>query len=201
MFTCIVCESDVSLCEIPIQLHGATCNHLIHTCIPCVHRFIRTAVTSHPRLTPSCPECPMPLSQKTIEYYMDEETKKTLEDRTTSEHLEADDTFVWCAGGCGNGQLHAGGSSQPIVTCKKCGKKTCFVHKCIWHGGVTCEEWEAVLKEDEQAKRRFRDRVDTQLLERINHARDERASETYLEKSPAKKCPKCGVWIEKIGGW
>ncbi|KAK3988264.1 hypothetical protein QBC44DRAFT_244056, partial [Cladorrhinum sp. PSN332] len=187
---CIVCYSDIPADQFPRSGLSPLCMHPMRTCITCLQKFIRVSVDAVPRLAIMCTECSNPLSELMIQRYADGETMQKIRDMELRVFLSLEKDFVWCASGCGNGQLHAGGSNKPIVTCNQCGKRTCFAHKCQWHAGLTCEEWDAVLKEDEQA-----------LVEQIHRARDERASELYLEKSKAKKCPRCGRWIEKNGGW
>ena len=63
-------------------------------------------------------------------------------------------------------------------TCDQCVKNYCITCQTEWHEGVTCEEHKKLL-----AKRR-----DEQLLS------------DNLGLLPFKKCPKCGVLIEKYAG-
>jgi hypothetical protein len=50
------------------------------------------------------------------------------------------DEFIWCAHGCGMGQLNEGQDENNIVQCVKCHNKTCFTHKAKWHAGMTCNQ-------------------------------------------------------------
>lgn len=81
---------------------------------------------------------------------------------------------------CGNGQVHAMGHDEPILTCNACGSKACFTHEVFWHTGQTCKEFEAT---------------------RVDKRAQEAASLQLLAKT-TKICPneKCGIHIEKEGG-
>lgn len=64
-----------------------------------------------------------------------------------------DPNFVWCRGqGCNSGQLHEGGSNQPIVRCLECGIRSCFVHSVEWHERLTCAEYDEMSKNPEGFK-------------------------------------------------
>ncbi|KAK4160363.1 hypothetical protein QBC43DRAFT_220049 [Cladorrhinum sp. PSN259] len=211
---CIVCFVTFPIPSFPSEPFSPQCNHRGQTCVSCLRDSINYSLRSTLPFDIPCPECPATVSEDTIQRYADPETIQRYEDLRLQRLLEADRDFVWCAAGCGNGQLHAGGSSQPIVTCDKCQKKTCFSHKCAWHAGVTCEEWDSVLQEESQIAKNgsqsspatakqppARTHTDPELLERIQRERDNRASETHIQQSGAKQCPKCLRWIDKIDGW
>lgn len=53
---------------------------------------------------------------------------------------------MWCQN-CDFGQLHDGGTSQPIIRCLNCGSRSCFRHSVPWHDRLTCEEYEEMLKD------------------------------------------------------
>jgi hypothetical protein len=66
------------------------------------------------------------------------------DERVAIEVLERDPLFRWCQHrGCGAGQLAALGDVEPIMTCVRCGKEFCFVHRSRWHRGMTCAEYDA----------------------------------------------------------
>ncbi|CUA70408.1 putative E3 ubiquitin-protein ligase rbrA [Rhizoctonia solani] len=102
--------------------------------------------------------------------------------------LQSEKGLVWCrAPGCGAGQIHVGGSDLPIVTCQKCGSRTCFTHDAVWHEGKTCAEYTAELVAKANA-------VPARALE-------SKKSETWI-KSHTKQCPGegCGRPIQKNDG-
>ncbi|EEY19611.1 conserved hypothetical protein [Verticillium alfalfae VaMs.102] len=101
------------------------------------------------------------------------------------------DNFIWCAGGCGSGQIHETGAEQPIVICLHCSGRSCFTHEVAWHDGLTCEEFDSLLADpenfrsrievenaavdEEEARRRAQDAVDHALAGRL--AADQEAEE------------------------
>jgi hypothetical protein len=93
-----------------------------------------------------CPElnCGIKFNYPAVQKILsDNKDKKLLEkyDRfILQRQLEKMEEFIWCAHGCGMGQLNDGGHENNIVTCAKCYKKTCFIHKTKWHEGLTCSE-------------------------------------------------------------
>merc|ERR1711959_714195 len=85
--------------------------------------------------------------------------------------------FRWCSRpACGNGQLVEGAQDNPIMTCHICQHRTCFNHRVAWHSGKTCEMYDRDMAESDEA----------QLVHWID--------------SNAKRCPKCGMGIEKNDG-
>ncbi|KAJ1308389.1 hypothetical protein OPQ81_004095 [Rhizoctonia solani] len=102
--------------------------------------------------------------------------------------LRSEKGLVWCrAPGCDAGQIHVGGAELPIVTCQKCGSKSCFTHESIWHEGKTCAEYTEELLSKANV-------IPGRVLE-------SRKSETWI-KSNTKKCPGkgCGRPIQKNDG-
>jgi len=107
-----------------------------------------------------------------------------------------------CASGCGNGQIHEGGTDQPIVKCISCGHKTCFQHKVSWHTGLTCEEWDLTTRRDQQNLTAGIVSPQSSRADQVKERRAEelRASEEEIKKI-SKPCPNCARNIEKNGGW
>ena len=64
---------------------------------------------------------------------------------------------------------------NPVVTCGKCGAKTCFCHHVPWHEEYTCAEF------DDKAA------VDIERSER-------------LIRFVMARCPSCGFYVEKSVG-
>lgn len=81
---------------------------------------------------------------------------------------------------CNSGQIHVGGPGHPIMTCKACSYRTCFVHKIPWHKGLSCHDYDMLHKGSEE---------------------QEVASLYYLSKS-SKVCPNpvCGLHVQKVDG-
>ncbi|CAE6461177.1 unnamed protein product [Rhizoctonia solani] len=90
--------------------------------------------------------------------------------------LERQPNFVWCTNPwCGQGQIHDGGATVPLVTCDSCHERTCFVHRIPWHNNLTCDQYS---KHEEN-----------------------KASEEYI-RIYMKRCPntECKRPVEKIAG-
>jgi hypothetical protein len=86
--------------------------------------------------------------------------------------------FVWCAYGCGSGQLYnIAESSNPAVTCVKCNRRTCFKHRVVWHTDMTCDQYDVLESQSSETD----------------------ANNKWLEFF-AKQCPKCQWNIQKNEG-
>lgn len=57
----------------------------------------------------------------------------------------SDPNFIWCIK-CDFGQLHSSGNDQPMIRCLECGYLSCFRHSVPWHNGLTCLEFDVMLK-------------------------------------------------------
>lgn len=55
--------------------------------------------------------------------------------------------FVWCTS-CPSGQIHdpESLSSCPSVTCNDCSAITCYNHRIPWHTGLSCQQYDRLLK-------------------------------------------------------
>ncbi|KAK4182381.1 hypothetical protein QBC35DRAFT_445260 [Podospora australis] len=196
------------------------CRHpRVDTCLDCVLKHIRVSVIPGPspslqpprqpsvdvRCTESCPpeSCPEIIPYERIQLYADAEVKNVYDELLTRKLLEQDENFIWCAHGCGQGQIHEGGKAQPIVTCTNCNKKTCFNHRGPWHEGIPCEEYgktAAFSFGSSSARTYAKTKVEgycNKLRERSRVATA--AVKTHLDKSflltvsvaKVKSCPKC----------
>lgn len=112
--------------------------------------------------------------------------------------------MVQCSLGCGNGQIHDGGTDQPIVKCTSCGGQTCFQHRSTWHTGMSCEDWDVLRSFAAVASPAALGDISPShggvLRERIRKAREIQASEEIIGKI-SKPCPGCARSIQKNGGW
>lgn len=100
------------------------------------------------------------------------------ESRLVQRSLEHMDEFIWCAHGCGSGQLHGFDVNEnPVVDCVKCQQKTCFKHRIRWHTDLSCDEYDVqngTLTGDE-------------------------ATDRWLDRF-TKLCPRCEYHIQKLEG-
>lgn len=158
------------------------CKHRERTiCNECIYQHIAHAFAEMCTDDVLCPElnCRVVLNYDAIKkILLDANDSNLFEryDRFFLEHqLQQTPEFIWCAHGCGSGQLVDQGVQNNIVTCAKCGKKSCFVHRIKWHEGLTCTNY------DEQTDP------------------GRRATEQWLALK-TKKCPNCHSSIEKTTG-
>jgi hypothetical protein len=93
-----------------------------------------------------CPElnCNIRFKYKTVQKILSNNKDRKLLEKyerfILQRQLEKMSEFIWCAHGCGMGQLNEGQDRNNIVQCVKCHKKTCFTHKTKWHEGMTCNQ-------------------------------------------------------------
>lgn len=107
--------------------------------------------------------------------------KTSRYDNLISSHQHEDDpNFVRCLrAGCGSMQFHDPKKNDPRMICESCDYAICTNHQLPWHDGQTCREFDRV-----KAKAR---------------KKEEEASERALTRL-SKKCPQCGIHIQKDGG-
>jgi len=179
--TCQVCYE-----EKPVSFYSQSishqCRHRERTiCNQCNYRHVNQAFQKMCTDDVRCPEpdCQIILDYDAIKRILLDANDTNLfqrYDRFYLEHqLERMPEFIWCAHSCGSGQLADHGLENNIVTCVKCGKKSCFTHRTKWHEGLTC----AIYDEQTDPGRR--------------------ATEQWLAQK-TKNCPKCQSSIEKTSG-
>lgn len=93
--------------------------------------------------------------------------------------LAADPDFRFCLSTtCKSGQLHPGGTDEPIFRCQACEHKHCVVCEANWHQDQTCEEFQALREKWNVENKQSQDEVN----------------------KISKPCPKCTVAIQKNSG-
>lgn len=155
------------------------CPHLERTiCDGCMYAYVRSTWNMGTDI--QCPECSTLLSHDAIETILLNNGDTILYERyiklNFERSLENNPDFVWCAHGCGSGQLREGPTVNSRIQCVYCHRLTCFTHKCPWHEGVTCKEY-GMPQTDRQ----------------------QHANQRWID-GHTKKCPKCHVHIEKNAG-
>ncbi|KAK4186254.1 hypothetical protein QBC35DRAFT_501781 [Podospora australis] len=124
--------------------------------------------------------------------------------------LRETENFVWCwTAGCGNGHFHEGGNDQPIVTCSKCGHRTCFQHQVPWHTDKTCKEYDAAkAAEAAQAAEAAKAaeaameaaQVKAQLAKDAARRKKEEEQSQMTVQTVSKPCPTCKIPIQNFYG-
>lgn len=179
-FDCVVCLETLSISYLPGEKVTSACAHDLAVCTPCLLSSISFTITDADWAHPTCPQCPIRLSYSEIQKIVDPDILEKYCSRVFLEAISGMSDFRWCTNkNCDSGQLHSGGEDSPIITCCKCGDKTCFVHSIKWHEGDTCAEFQAKKDAD----------------------KTEKASQLHLEET-TKTCPNaiCGMRVEKISG-
>ncbi|CAF2091168.1 unnamed protein product, partial [Rotaria magnacalcarata] len=178
---CQVCYEEKLISMYREPLHQRCTHRECNICNDCVYNYVRQTLGTMLEEQVNCPElnCRAVLNFDSIKQILGNTRGKKLFERYdrffTERALERMPDFVWCAHGCGSGQLAASGVQNNIISCIKCKMKTCFVHKTKWHEGLTCAQY------DNQTAKTIRD------------------SEKWLVQN-TKKCPSCKSPIEKAAG-
>jgi hypothetical protein len=143
---CQVCFNDQSERHFKTK-YSSRCRHEERSiCNGCLYQHIKQAFNKMCTDDVHCPElnCHVVFKYTTVRKILsNNKDSKLLEkyDRfVLQRQLEKMREFIWCAHGCGMGQLNEGQDSNNIVHCVECHRKTCFTHKAKWHEGVTCAQ-------------------------------------------------------------
>ncbi len=175
---CTVCMESKPSIDFETRFND-DCLHLNRTiCDACMYEYARNIWNIGTDIY--CPECSIQLSHDAIKLILFNYGDTILYERYSrfdmNRCLENNPEFIWCAHGCGSGQLNEGVAMNSIVQCINCQKLTCFTHKCPWHDGMTCEEYEMPRTDGQQ-----------------------HASQRWI-KGNTKECPNCHTHIEKNDG-
>jgi hypothetical protein len=143
---CQVCFEEKPKHDFNIK-QSSRCHHTERSiCDGCLYQHVKQAFNKMCTDDVHCPElnCGITFTyetvQKILSHKMDQKLLEKYDLFVFHRQLEKMREFIWCAHGCGMGQLNDGGHRNNIVRCAKCYKKTCFTHKTKWHEGLTCEQ-------------------------------------------------------------
>jgi hypothetical protein len=180
-FECIVC-TDVKAAAAFGPAITAQCSHPRRVCQECMANTIHMEVTGKGNFGDIlCPHkldgCCATLAYADIQREAHKEDFERYDSTLARRAMEEDVGFRWCAHGCGNGHfLHATGPNTHFQ-CQHCKKRTCAHHRCAWHSGRSCADYDADARKSEEVA----------LLQ-------------YLEQEGTVRCPKCNHGIEKRSG-
>ncbi|KAH6622637.1 hypothetical protein F5144DRAFT_335312 [Chaetomium tenue] len=152
---CIICTDTKPVSEFPTAAITKACTHEPTTCLVCVATSIRTDLSNRLWNEIKCPECRELLEYDDVQRFADEETKERYQTLSFRSAISSSPNFVWCTSGCGYGQVHEGGASSPIVTCRLCAYRSCFHHKVAWHENLACDEYDTLLADPANFRSRF----------------------------------------------
>ncbi|KAI9048310.1 hypothetical protein LZ554_008104 [Drepanopeziza brunnea f. sp. 'monogermtubi'] len=190
--SCDVCFEDFSSETQPPAWITSACVHKPTICSRCLAAYIESELNSKIAEQIYCPEsnCGAVLDHEDIKRLAaDAETFARYDTRLLRRALGADGDAVWCRN-CASGQIHEGGSTQPIVRCSNCGFRSCFRHGVPWHDRLTCEEYDAMLlnpdgfqaaidRDDEAAAAEVKRR---EAEDRLAKAAERQAREVEMER-------------------
>ncbi|KAH0020868.1 hypothetical protein KCU78_g6320, partial [Aureobasidium melanogenum] len=177
--TCLVCDVEEGTNQFPNHKKVSSHEHDHNVCDPCYRSHLENEIDSKGWNEVACPECSIMLTYKEVKNMTTAENFAKYEQACIRATLAADPDFRYCLSTtCKSGQLHPGGTDEPIFRCEHCGHKHCIVCEANWHQDQTCEEFQAV-------RRRL-------------HAENERSQQEV--KKLSKPCPGCRVPIQKNRG-
>lgn len=176
----MVCDDTKHHNDYPSAEEVSSHHHGANVCRECYINHIEVEINSKHWNQVACPECTATLSFDEVKSMANNESFAKYELASVMATLSADPDFGHCLSTtCSSGQLHPGGSDEPIFRCEECGHKHCVVCETDWHQDQTCKEFQATRQ-------------------RPLNAEDEK-SQQEVEKI-SKPCPQCHVRIEKISG-
>ncbi|GBB83225.1 hypothetical protein RclHR1_00100029 [Rhizophagus clarus] len=153
------------------------CNHELNICKLCVNKHISIQLDNN--VDVNCPfvECQQKIQYDDMKEIANEKLFERYDKMMLYQALNEIPEFRWCNNSrCKFGQIYIQEECEPCdpkITCKDCGKESCYVHDISWHQGLTCSEYEEI------------DEI--------------KATQDYIDKK-TKSCPSCGVRIIKSGG-
>lgn len=182
--TCSVCcqtTRDVTIPQGDTDRVTSSCTTIRTVCTSCVTRHIKDSMFVTGRVDEiSCIDgaCEQLLTYEDVRRHLPDALFMKYDLLLLRRFLEASDQFRWCSNSkCESGQIHEDQDRAPIMTCHVCHEKTCFIHQCPWHTGVTCYQFDGNSEVNEEA-----------------------SVAKELRKQDIKQCPKCGHGIFKTDG-
>ncbi|CAJ0825230.1 3551_t:CDS:2, partial [Entrophospora sp. SA101] len=173
---CIICVEERPPKSFVIISNN--CNHNANICDECVNKYIEGNLNDKGDINIKCPfiGCDVILDNYEIKNLVNDNLYQRYDELALRKALQQMPDIRWCKNPkCKSAQSHIGSESEPILTCRDCGTKSCFTHDSLWHEGLTCQQYDKIDKNKNKA------------------------TQKYLAKH-TKPCPKCGVRISKNEG-
>ena len=154
---CIVCVIEKSFDQFE-GIYGDACAHFERTvCNSCVYENTKCRIEDSMIYYENV-VCPEPNCHGVFDYYGIQQIllfigKNNALFEQYDQHLiycnlEKIPEFIWCAYGCGSGQMHdLVEASNSIVTCVKCNRRICFKHRAIWHTDMSCDQYDLLTSQ------------------------------------------------------
>jgi hypothetical protein len=220
--TCNICCNDGEQVYIPAyERVTPACAQDRTICAECLKRHIKQALASQDYDNVHCictaTRCRARLDARLIQKYADKETFDAYNEVVSRRLVEKDPEFCWCSNErCGSGQFHVDLCKPALIRCHACRFVTCFTHRCAWHRGRTCEEYDrdAGRSEEEVALLPLmklspthhcawhRGRTCEEYDRDARRRKEEVAMLQLLKNWPEKfkQCPRCQNGVEKNEG-
>ena len=173
---CCICYGATISRKDAAELPSDTCKHAKRSvCDDCLARHVQAEVSEKGLANRKvcCPQegCKAIMAHHNVQRWAIASVFETYDTLLLRAHLQSLEDFRWCAWpGCGSGQIHPAMDQNPIIKCIKCKRKTCFTHRCQWHEGRTCRQYDQDAAECEEVA----------LLQALEGGGN------------LRKCPKCG---------
>lgn len=186
--SCNVCLEQKNIDEFPMPKDlPIGCHHTMNVCRACIADSLAVKLNERSYERVGCPLCHRSWDRSFIVMYAISLDLQIYDDQSLMRTLETLPEFRHCLGpNCRGGQLHDGGSEQPIVTCNECGYQSCFDHLVKWHKSMTCEEYDNPKESPSQTKAR--------TIQEENNLYEGNIGRRV------KPCPGCKVPISKVDG-
>ncbi|KAG0651583.1 Ubiquitin-conjugating enzyme 7-interacting 4, partial [Hyphodiscus hymeniophilus] len=184
-------------CEVCLEvasLHrGRVCKKGGHEanriCINCLTTYVRTLMANENWDHLTCPFCRSCLRFRIVRTYVEPCLAYRYKAFLYSFKRARHENFQWCLNpDCHYGQVHDISILGNTMQCRCCGSPTCAFHQMPagHYTGQTCEEFDAD--------------VNPYNLSGITLANYQREAAEAAMQAKSKRCPRCGVMIEKDGG-
>ena len=181
---CHICCNNGDEVVIPLETVTTKCSKFKQRtlCESCLSNHIKQMVMKQNYNNIQClcnsDGCNVKYDYETIRKHTTKDVFQRYDVGLLHEALESNPEFCWCSNeGCGSGQLHGQRHNYPRMRCHACSTTTCFTHRCAWHVGRTCQEYEQDAARSDEVS----------LLQ-------------LLAKTDFRRCPNCNNGIEKNGG-
>ena len=120
---CIICREDKGFRAFPGRITEA-CQHVRDICRSCMKQTIKTEIQSKGQSAAiRCPNCAAELSLADVARESSTADAEQLDTFLLQKALSQEPNFVWCAHGCGIGQLVDDLSCNTFMTCQSCGRR------------------------------------------------------------------------------
>ena len=129
---CTICREDRGFRAFPGKV-TEDCKHVRDVCRKCMHQTIKMEIQLKGQAALiKCPSCSAELSLADVARESSAADAEQLDSFMLQKALAQEPNFVWCAHGCGMGQLVEDLEQNTFMTCQNCGLRTCNYHRALY---------------------------------------------------------------------